>query len=233
MADLCRLAGSIWIRVLPAGLASHGGQAGDSASRCEWTLVGYTSSPWEREWLEAGQERTDNICPVCFDPTGHSTICDQRAISPTPTRSCKWAMSLGEGRDGVGCRCNTADAHIALLTNGFAPSGQIMAQPESVAKGEQWVLAANESFIIDDVREWKQRQVDSEVSSIVQPAVTSVHVAGDSCASAAHMRQVSDFPVTSRRPLPHRHSICPTVPMLVCVLCRWCLGRRRSSACPS
>ena len=38
-----------------------------------------------------------------------------------------------------------------------------MAQPESVAKGEQWVLAANESFIVDDVREWKQRQVDSEV----------------------------------------------------------------------
>jgi len=25
------------------------------------------------------------------------------------------------------------------------------------------VLAANESFIVDDVREWKQRQVDSEV----------------------------------------------------------------------
>ncbi len=38
-----------------------------------------------------------------------------------------------------------------------------MAEPESVAKGEQWVLAANESFIVDDVREWKQRQVDSEV----------------------------------------------------------------------
>jgi hypothetical protein len=38
-----------------------------------------------------------------------------------------------------------------------------MAQPESVAKGEQWVLAANESFIVDDISQWVQKQTDSPV----------------------------------------------------------------------
>ena len=43
---------------------------------------------------------------------------------------------------------------------------QIMAQPESVAKGEEWVLAANESFLVDDISQWVQKQTDSEACSL-------------------------------------------------------------------
>jgi hypothetical protein len=59
--------GSLWIRVLPTVVSRHAGFSGGSAAasaRCEWTLDSYTSSPWEREWLEAGQERANNVCPV-------------------------------------------------------------------------------------------------------------------------------------------------------------------------
>ena len=40
-----------------------------------------------------------------------------------------------------------------------------MAQPESVARGEEWVRAVNESFIAEDVGEWILRQSDSQVTS--------------------------------------------------------------------
>ena len=51
--------------MLPAAIAYRAGLA-DEAGRqdCEWSLVSYTSSAWERDWLEAGQARADNICPV-------------------------------------------------------------------------------------------------------------------------------------------------------------------------
>ena len=40
------------------------------SGRCDWTLDSYTSSPWEREWLEAGQDRANNVCPVRPLPAG-------------------------------------------------------------------------------------------------------------------------------------------------------------------
>ena len=45
---------------------SRGAGAG---GRCEWTFHGYTSSPWEKEWVEAGNERANRICEVPFAVT--------------------------------------------------------------------------------------------------------------------------------------------------------------------
>ena len=53
--------------MLPAAVSRRAGLgiiSDASSGRCEWTLDSYTSSPWEREWLEAGQERANNVCPV-------------------------------------------------------------------------------------------------------------------------------------------------------------------------
>ena len=47
---------------------------------------------------------------------------------------------------------------------------QIMVRPKEVARGEEWVIAANESFFVEDVREWVQRQADSQARRRHQPS---------------------------------------------------------------
>ena len=53
---------------------------------------------------------------------------------------------------------------------------QFMAEPGSVAKGEEWVLAANESFIVDDIRDWVQRQTGSEVRRCCSHTFTTLNL---------------------------------------------------------
>ena len=37
-------------------------------------------------------------------------------------------------------------------------------------KSEEWVLAANESFVVDDISQWVQKQRDSQARRLPQPA---------------------------------------------------------------
>ncbi len=49
---------------------------------------------------------------------------------------------------------------------------QIMVQPESVVKSDEWMLAANESFTVDDIRQWVQKQTDSQACCLPQANFT-------------------------------------------------------------
>ena len=108
----CRLAGSIWIRVLPAGTSSHAGRAGEQ--QCEWTFVSYTSSPWERDWLEAGQERANKFCPVrCFDASVLRTL---RCLQCRRNRKLDFRHAASKGELALVHSSDAAAASAALRT---------------------------------------------------------------------------------------------------------------------
>ena len=58
-------------------------------------------------------------------------------------------------------RCHPAEVRRGWMAS--VSCLQVMAQPHSVAKGEEWVRAADASFVVDDIGEWVQQQSNSEV----------------------------------------------------------------------
>ena len=104
------LTGSIWIRVLPAAVSRRAGLDGGTgpSSRCEWTLDSYTSSPWEREWLEAGQARGNIICQVLW-ACGPAYECMYRAsVDSAATRERSRDLQPAAALPRRSASCNTS-----------------------------------------------------------------------------------------------------------------------------